>query len=276
MNPKHVAHHGNRKPRHEFRNSWALFRESDIKNAVTLFIISLSIPTRWRLFFISRISICSDVIAEAIGGLPLHFFLQLRTPLNHHGFSDIDRRSSSGNGVMKLSYELGSFRAKPRAENASVTSGHNVTCFDYQSMISPLFMWPNSMCHYREHSIRNAVAFLISFYPFQHIAGVFRLANMKLLLPHRSGLQGFSCTLFFKLADPFIHDGVTAADFHDSIGNSVISFDDTLSSLSSELWAEITSALSDHGVACSDYNAMIPLTQVVKLTIRQHSVIWIF
>ncbi|MHA3573687.1 hypothetical protein ACX1HU_03540, partial [Yersinia enterocolitica] len=31
----------------------------------------------------------------------------------------------------------------------SVTSGHNVTCFDYEVMISPLFRWPNSLCHYR-------------------------------------------------------------------------------------------------------------------------------
>ncbi|MHA3576881.1 hypothetical protein ACX1HU_20050, partial [Yersinia enterocolitica] len=29
-----------------------------------------------------------------------------------------------------------------------VTSGHNVTCFDYEVMISPLFRWPNSLCHY--------------------------------------------------------------------------------------------------------------------------------
>ncbi|MQB56245.1 hypothetical protein DXU84_25080, partial [Rahnella sp. RcJ3] len=27
-------------------------------------------------------------------------------------------------------------------------SGHNVTCFYCEVMISPLFRWPNSVCHY--------------------------------------------------------------------------------------------------------------------------------
>ncbi|MCX8966843.1 hypothetical protein EHW66_18210, partial [Erwinia psidii] len=40
------------------------------------------------------------------------------------------------------------FEAKLRAKIASVTSGHNVTCFGYEVMISPLFRWPNSLCHY--------------------------------------------------------------------------------------------------------------------------------
>ncbi|WP_240349819.1 discoidin domain-containing protein, partial [Pectobacterium versatile] len=34
------------------------------------------------------------------------------------------------------------------AKITSVTSGHNVTCFDCEVMISPLFRWPNSVCHY--------------------------------------------------------------------------------------------------------------------------------
>ncbi|PBT52844.1 hypothetical protein BBJ13_24245, partial [Escherichia coli] len=42
----------------------------------------------------------------------------------------------------------GSLEAKLGAKIASVTSGHNVTCFDYEVMISPLFRWPNSLCHY--------------------------------------------------------------------------------------------------------------------------------
>ncbi|WP_404873424.1 hypothetical protein, partial [Klebsiella pneumoniae] len=32
----------------------------------------------------------------------------------------------------------------------SVTSGHNVTCFYCEVMISPLFRWPNSVCHYNK------------------------------------------------------------------------------------------------------------------------------
>ncbi|MFM1040466.1 hypothetical protein WFK21_06460, partial [Yersinia enterocolitica] len=40
------------------------------------------------------------------------------------------------------------------AKIASVTSGHNVTCFDYEVMISPLFRWPNSLCHYIDYLIK--------------------------------------------------------------------------------------------------------------------------
>ncbi|SBL23447.1 virulence protein [Raoultella ornithinolytica] len=49
---------------------------------------------------------------------------------------------------MLIDYKLGSLEAKLGAKIASVTSGHNVTCFDYEVMISPLFRWPNSLCHY--------------------------------------------------------------------------------------------------------------------------------
>ncbi|MDR6092286.1 hypothetical protein QE445_004250, partial [Pantoea ananatis] len=31
---------------------------------------------------------------------------------------------------------------------ASVTSDHNVTCFDYEVMISPLFRWPDLVFHF--------------------------------------------------------------------------------------------------------------------------------
>ena len=50
---------------------------------------------------------------------------------------------------MLIEYKLGSLEAKLGAKIASVTSGHNVTCFDYEVMISPLFRWPNSLCHYK-------------------------------------------------------------------------------------------------------------------------------
>ncbi|PKE27568.1 hypothetical protein CWS43_25935, partial [Rahnella sp. AA] len=50
-----------------------------------------------------------------------------------------------------------SLEAKLGAKIASVTSGHNVTCFDYEVMISPLFRWPNSLCHYK-----NDVRFIIA------------------------------------------------------------------------------------------------------------------
>ena len=55
---------------------------------------------------------------------------------------------------MLIEYKLGSFEAKLGAKITSVTSGHNVTCFDCEVMISPLFRWPNSLCHYScEHGI---------------------------------------------------------------------------------------------------------------------------
>ncbi|ATM97874.1 hypothetical protein CRN75_00370 [Yersinia frederiksenii] len=67
-------------------------------------------------------------------------------------FADIHCCSSSGNGngngVMLIQYKLGGFEAKLEAKIASVTSGHNVTCFNYDAMISPLFRWPNLVCHY--------------------------------------------------------------------------------------------------------------------------------
>ncbi|MBK4827290.1 hypothetical protein GJS26_03382 [Pectobacterium carotovorum subsp. carotovorum] len=50
-----------------------------------------------------------------------------------------------------MSQKLGSFEAKLGAKITSVTSGHNVTCFDCEVMISPLFRWPNSVCHYSVH-----------------------------------------------------------------------------------------------------------------------------
>jgi hypothetical protein len=55
--------------------------------------------------------------------------LQLLNPFVHCGFADVHCRSSGGNGVMLIEYELGSFEAKLGAKIASVTSGHNVTCF---------------------------------------------------------------------------------------------------------------------------------------------------
>ncbi|AUX71563.1 uncharacterized protein EpC_30500 [Erwinia pyrifoliae Ep1/96] len=61
----------------------------------------------------------------------------------------IYRYSLSGSGAMLIEYKPGSFRAKLGAKIASVTSGHNVTCFDCEAMISPLFRWPNSVCYYR-------------------------------------------------------------------------------------------------------------------------------
>ncbi|WP_064560755.1 hypothetical protein [Buttiauxella brennerae] len=60
---------------------------------------------------------------------------------------------------MLIEYKLGSLEAKLRAKIASVTSGHNVTCFDYEVMISPLFRWPNSVCHY---TIKTAGLFRLS------------------------------------------------------------------------------------------------------------------
>jgi hypothetical protein len=72
-------------------------------------------------------------------------FFQLSNPFVHRGFADIHR---SGSGVMLIEYKLGSLEAKLGAKNASVTPGHNVTCFDYEVMISPLFRWPNLLCHY--------------------------------------------------------------------------------------------------------------------------------
>jgi len=75
----------------------------------------------------------------------------LSNPFVHRGFADIHRSGSGsgGNGVVLIEYKLGSFEAKFGAKIASVTSGHNVTCFDYEVMISPLFRWPNSVCHYK-------------------------------------------------------------------------------------------------------------------------------
>ncbi|ARB83664.1 hypothetical protein CEQ36_18860 [Yersinia intermedia] len=47
-----------------------------------------------------------------------------------------------------ISRDVIRYRCAGFAKIASVTSGHNVTCFDYEVMISPLFRWPNSVCHY--------------------------------------------------------------------------------------------------------------------------------
>ena len=61
---------------------------------------------------------------------------------------------------MLIEYKLGSFEAKLGAKIASVTSGHNVTCFDYEAMISPLFRWPDLVFHFinEPFSIRDTLA----------------------------------------------------------------------------------------------------------------------
>ena len=56
-------------------------------------------------------------------------------------------RCSGGNGVVLIEYKLGSFKSELGAKIASVTSGHNVTCFDYEVMVSPLFRWPDLVFH---------------------------------------------------------------------------------------------------------------------------------
>ncbi|OXM23747.1 hypothetical protein CBI35_11410, partial [Pantoea sp. AV62] len=66
------------------------------------------------------------------------------------------------NGVVLIEYKLSSFEAKLGAKIASVTSGHNVTCFDYEVMISPLFRWPNSVCHYTVTSVRSQCVMCIA------------------------------------------------------------------------------------------------------------------
>jgi hypothetical protein len=62
-------------------------------------------------------------------GVSRSLFFQLSNPLIHRGFTDIHCCGSGGNGVMLIEYKLGSFEAKLGAKIASVTSGHNVTCF---------------------------------------------------------------------------------------------------------------------------------------------------
>lgn len=101
----------------------------------------------------SCISICSGVIGDAMGDFPRQLFFQLTAPLIHRTFTDIHCRGSCNNGVMLIEYEPGSFEAKLGAKITSVTSGHNVTVFDCEVMISPLFRWPNLVCHYTSSDI---------------------------------------------------------------------------------------------------------------------------
>ncbi len=82
-------------------------------------------------------------------------FFQLSNPFVHRRFADIHRSGSGGNSVVLIEHKLGSFEAKLGAKITSVTSGHNVTCFDYEVMISPLFRWPNSLCHYITNPLRS-------------------------------------------------------------------------------------------------------------------------
>jgi hypothetical protein len=53
-----------------------------------------------------------------------------------------------------IEYKLGSFKAKLRAKIASVTSVIMSPVIDYEAMISPLFRWPNLVCHYMEISFK--------------------------------------------------------------------------------------------------------------------------
>lgn len=63
------------------------------------------------------------------GGYSRLLFSQLPNPLIHRGFPNIHCLSSGGKGLMLIEYKPGSFEAELGAKIASVTSGHNVTCF---------------------------------------------------------------------------------------------------------------------------------------------------
>ena len=75
----------------------------------------------------------------------------MSNPFVHRGSTDIHRSGSSDKTVVLVEYKLGSFEAKLGAKIASVTSGHNVTCLGYEVMISTLFRWPHSLCHYNHY-----------------------------------------------------------------------------------------------------------------------------
>ena len=90
--------------------------------------------------------------------------LSVVEPIYPSGFSDIHRSGSGGNGVMVTEFKLGSPEAKLGAKIASVTSGHNVTCFDCEVMISPLFRWPNSVCHYNIPSGNKLSSLIVLFF----------------------------------------------------------------------------------------------------------------
>jgi len=61
------------------------------------------------------------------------------------------------NGVVLIEYKLGSLKSELGAKIASVTSGHNVTCFDYEVMISPLFRWPDLVFHFNIRCVDSMV-----------------------------------------------------------------------------------------------------------------------
>ncbi len=48
---------------------------------------------------------------------------------------------------MLIEYKLGSLKSELWAKIASVKSGHNVACFDYDAMRSPLFRCPDLVFH---------------------------------------------------------------------------------------------------------------------------------
>lgn len=58
------------------------------------------------------------------------FKAKLSDPFVHRGFAGIYRTGNSGNGVVLIEYRLGSFKANLRDKIASVTSNHNITCYD--------------------------------------------------------------------------------------------------------------------------------------------------
>lgn len=55
---------------------------------------------------------------------------------------------SGSNCVLLIEYTQGNFEVRLGAKIASVISGHNVTYFDYEAMISPLFRLKSSQYHY--------------------------------------------------------------------------------------------------------------------------------
>ena len=83
-------------------------------------------------------------MGEAMGDFPARSSFSCRT---HLSIVDLPTFIAVA-AAATVEYKLGSLEAKLGAKIASVTSGHNVTCFDYEVMISPLFRWPNSLCHY--------------------------------------------------------------------------------------------------------------------------------
>ncbi len=145
MNPEHMAECGHRIMRSEFPDYRELFRESDIKSAVAFFRSSFSISMRCSFFQLTYFDLFWCHIRRGFWCFALTLITQLFDPSCHCGKANIHSFGGICHRVVLVNNQLSGFAFKLCAEISFFSLKH-LCCSEVS--ISPLFRWPNSVCHF--------------------------------------------------------------------------------------------------------------------------------